>query len=134
VTGDTGTNAQIGASLHEQFADFRVDAHEMRQRVKDRSLSADAVGVHVGAGVDISSTIEEQASGVEETVFGGDVEESRAAEGEQAATGLAAIDQFGIATVDQRWVGVKEGGEIAGAAKEDREDAGSVVARVGSGG
>src|SRR5438552_2574978 len=55
-------------------------------------------------------------------------------EGEQAATGLAAIDQFRIATADQRRVGVKQGGEVAGAAAEDREDAGNVVARVGSGG
>jgi hypothetical protein len=73
----------------------------MGQRVKDRSLSTDAVGVHVRAGVDISSAMEKEASGIEESVLGSNVEESRATEGEHAATGSAAGVELGVAAVDQ---------------------------------
>jgi hypothetical protein len=59
-------------------------------------------GIHAGAGVDIGPAIEEESSGIEESVSGGDVEEGRATKREQAAAGLATIDQFRISTVDQR--------------------------------
>jgi len=35
--------------------------------------------------------------------------------------------------VEERWIGVKHGSEFARTTAEDREDAGNVVARVGSG-
>ena len=72
-------------------------------------------------------------AGVEEAVFGGDVEEGRATQGEQAAAGRAAIE-LGVAAVEERRIGVEEGGEFVGAAAEERQDAGNVVARAGSGG
>src|SRR5689334_2637428 len=105
----------------------------MGQRVKDRGLSAHTLGIYIGPGVDVSPAIEEEASGIEEAIFGGDVEEGRATQREQAATGLAAIHEFRVSTVDQRWVGVKQGIEFGGAAAKDREDAWSIVARAGSG-
>ena len=60
--------------------------------MKDRGLAADAIGVHFGAGVNISAAIEEETGTVEEAVFGGDVEEGRATESEYAAARLAAIE------------------------------------------
>ena len=78
MAGDACANAQVGASLFEQFADFGVDAHKMGQRVKDRSLSSYAAGVYVGASIDIGGAIEEETSRIKEAVFGGDVEEGGA--------------------------------------------------------
>jgi hypothetical protein len=87
--------------------------------VEDRGLTADSVGVHVGAGVNVGAAVKEEAAGVEETVFGGDVEEGCATEGEQAAAGMAAI-QLGIAAVEECRVGLEEGVEFVGATAEDR--------------
>ena len=101
MTGDAGADGQIGASFFEEFADFGVDAHEMGQRVKDRSLSTDAIRVYVGASVDIGAAVEKEASGIKEAIFGGDVKESRATKSEESATGLAAIHEFRVSTVDQ---------------------------------
>ena len=101
MAGDAGADAQIGASFFEEFADFRINAHKMGQGVKDRSLSADAVRVYVGASVDLGTAVEEEASGIQKAVFGSDVEESRASKREEAATGLAAIHEFRVSTVDQ---------------------------------
>ena len=101
MTGDAGAEAQIGASFFEEFADFGADAHKVGQRVKDRGLSADTVRANIGAGVDIGTAIEEEPSGIQKAVFGGDVKESRATKGEEAAAGLAAIQEFRVSTVDQ---------------------------------
>jgi len=42
--------------------------------MKNRGLPADAVGVDLFAGVDVSTSIEQQPAGIEEAVFSGDVE------------------------------------------------------------
>jgi len=78
MTGDAGSEAQIGASFFEEFADFGADAHKVGQRVKDRGLSADTVRANIGASVDIGTAVDEEASGIKEAIFGGDVKESRA--------------------------------------------------------
>ena len=91
VTGDAGLNSQVGASLYEQLNDFGVDTHEMGQRVKDWSLSADAVGVDIGVGVDVGATVEKQSGGVEEAIFGRDMQQGCAAEEKQTPSGGAAI-------------------------------------------
>jgi hypothetical protein len=91
VTGDTGADGEVGAAVSEELRDFGVHAFEMGQGVEDRGLTADAAGVNVGTGVNVGAAVEEQAGGVEEAVFGGDVEEGCAPEGEQAAAGLTAI-------------------------------------------
>ena len=74
VARDAGADRQVGTALDEQFADFRVDTFEVGQGVKDRSLSAHVVGVDVGAGVDISAAIEEEARGVEVTELSSDID------------------------------------------------------------
>jgi hypothetical protein len=78
MAGDAGADGQVGASVFEQFADLGVNAHKMRQGVKDRGLSTDAVRIYVGASVDIGTPFEEEASGLKKAVFGGDVEEGGA--------------------------------------------------------
>jgi hypothetical protein len=78
MAGDAGADGQVGASFFEEFTDFGVDAHEIGQRVKDRGLSADTVRANIGASVDIGTAVDEEASGIKEAIFGGDVKESRA--------------------------------------------------------
>ena len=53
--------------------------------MEDRRLTADAVRADVGAGVDGGAAVEQEPGGVEEAVFGGDVKQGRALQGEQAA-------------------------------------------------
>lgn len=90
----------------------------------------DTAGVDRGASVDVRAAVQQQAGGTEEPVFSRDVEEGCAPKGAQAAR-RAAI-QLGIPPVDDRRVRIGKGSEFLGAAKEDREDAGNVVSRVGS--
>jgi len=69
MAGDASADGQVGDSIFEQFADLGVNAHKMRQGVKDRGLSTDAVRIYVGASVDIGTAVEEEASGLKEAVF-----------------------------------------------------------------
>ena len=133
VAGDAGADRQVGAAFDEQLADFGVDTHEMGQGVKDRSLAADALGIDVGAGVYVSATVEEEAGSIEEAVFGSDVEQGCATEEKQAATGSAAIE-VRVAAVEERWIGIEQGGQFVVAAAEDREHASNVLTSAGSGG
>ena len=71
----------------------------MGQRVKERSLSADAVRIQVGASVDLSPAIEKEASRIEKSVLGGDMEKRRPTEGEHATARSSAI-KFRITAVD----------------------------------
>ena len=130
---DASADGEVGAAIDQQLGDFGVHAFEMRQGMEDRSLTADAAGVHVGAGVNVGAVIEEKARGVEEAVFCGDVKECCPPEGEQAAAGRTAI-QLRVAAMDERRVGIEEGGEFVGAAAENREHTRHVVAGVGADG
>jgi hypothetical protein len=47
--------------------------------------------VRSARGVNVGTTIKEEAAGLQEATFGGDVEEGCAAEGEQAGAGMDAI-------------------------------------------
>ena len=69
MAGDAGADRQVGASFLEEFADFGIDGHEMGQRMKDGGLSADTVGVNIGASVDIGTAFEAEASGIKEPIF-----------------------------------------------------------------
>ena len=129
MAGNAGSDCEVGTSFHEQFADFGIETHEMSERVKDRSLSTNTVLVHVGVGVDIGPVIKEEAGGVEVAVLGGDVEKGRAAQCEHTATESSA-DQFRVAAVHERRIGIKQCGEFVGSTAEDREDARNVVARA----
>ncbi len=132
VARDAGTDSEVGAAIDEELSDFGVHALEMGQGMEHRRLTTDAARVNVGTGVDVRTAVEEEAGGVEEAVFGGNVEEGCASKSEQAPAGLTAI-QLGVAAVVERRVDIEEGGEFVGAVAEDREYAGNVVARVGSG-
>ena len=133
VARDAGANGEIRAAVNKELRDLGVHAHEVGQRVEDRRLTADTVSVDVGAGVHVGAAVEQEARGVEETVFSGDVEEGCASEKEQAAARGTAIE-LGVAPVQQRRIGTEERGQFVGAAAEDREHARQVVTRARSGG
>jgi len=85
VARDAGANARVSATVDQELADSGLACRVVGECVKDRGLAADAIEVPFGAGVNIGAAIEEEAGRVEEAVFGGDVEEGRAAESEYAA-------------------------------------------------
>jgi hypothetical protein len=78
VAGHAGADSQIGAAIDQQFGDFGIRAAEVRERVKNGSLAADAVNVDVSASVHVGASVKEEASGVEKAVFSGRVRHSRA--------------------------------------------------------
>jgi hypothetical protein len=100
VAGDAGADGEVGATIDEELSDFGVHGVEVGQGVKDWGLTADAVGVDVGAGVDLGAAVEEETGGVEEAVFGSDVEERCATKRQQAPAGLAAIE-LGVAAIEK---------------------------------
>ena len=127
---DAGADRKGGAAIDEELGNFGVRGSEMRECMEDRRLTADAARVDVGGGVDVRAAVEEKAGGVEKAIFGGDVEEGCAPESEQATTRYTAI-QFGVVALEERRVGIKEGGEFVGAAAKDREHPGNVVPCAG---
>jgi hypothetical protein len=85
VAGDARADGEVSAATDEKLGNFRVHTLEVCQGVKDWRLPTDAVYVDIGPGVDIGTPVEEKTRTVEEAVFGGDVEERCATQGEQAA-------------------------------------------------
>jgi len=100
------------------------------ERVENRGLAANNVDVEVGADIHVGASVEEQAAGIEKAVFDSDVQEGCAAQGD-VPTGRAAI-QFRVAALQQCRVRIKQRGEIAGAAAEQREDTRQVIPGVAS--
>jgi hypothetical protein len=71
-----GTEDQCIAArppCNQQLGDLCVHALEMRQRMEDRRLTADAVCVDLGAGIHVRSAVKKNPARIHETVFGGDV-------------------------------------------------------------
>jgi hypothetical protein len=96
---DASVDGEVGAAIDEQLGDFGVHAFEMGQSMEDRSLTADAARIDVGAGVNVGAAVEKEARSVEETVFGGDVKQGSAPEGEQPAAGGTAVEPTGAVPV-----------------------------------
>src|SRR5262249_27088725 len=106
VARDASSDRDIRPTSNEQLGHFRGDTLEVRQRMEDRRLTSDAVWIDLGAGVHIGSSVEQDPACVDETVFGGDVEERAATNRHQTSARRTTIE-FGIATVDERRVGVE---------------------------
>ena len=100
------THRKVSAALDQQSRRGQPFISELRDRMKDVCLSADAGVIHGGARVDVSSAIEQQPCGVDVAELGGHVQQRRALEQEAAAVSAAAV-QFSKSPMGQPCFGIE---------------------------
>ena len=75
-------DAEIRPTLEQQLNHGKANMEMVCRRVKDRRLSADSVRIHIGARIDIRSTIEQHRRRFKIPILRSDVEKRSSAQGQ----------------------------------------------------
>lgn len=100
--------------------------------MEDRGLSADALGIYRGMGIDVGPVTQQQINSVHISIFGGDVQQRGAGQREHPATRGAEVE-FAESSIDERRVSVELRSHQIEPAAQQFQHAWHGVSRPGAG-